>query len=50
MTGWGPLLSTGCGEILHSVGARVGYGGPTLYLLAGILAWRPGGGPVRPVW
>lgn len=46
----GLLLSTEYGEILHSAGARVMYGASMLYLLAAILAWRPGGGPVRPVW
>ncbi|MFF7458333.1 hypothetical protein [Kitasatospora sp. NPDC008115] len=45
----GLLLSTTYGETLHSVGARVMYGASMLYLLAAILAWRPGGGPARPV-
>ncbi|MFB7473816.1 hypothetical protein [Kitasatospora sp. NPDC056184] len=45
----GLLLSTGYGETLHSVGARVMYGASMLYLLAAVLAWRPGGGPARPV-
>ncbi len=45
----GLLLSTSYGETLHSVGARVMYGTSMLYLLAAVLAWRPGGGPARPV-
>ncbi|MFD0260980.1 hypothetical protein ACFV4M_22480 [Kitasatospora indigofera] len=45
----GLLLSTSYGEVLHSVGARVMYGATMLYLLAAILAWRPGGGSPRPV-
>ncbi|GAA1385434.1 hypothetical protein GCM10009639_08020 [Kitasatospora putterlickiae] len=45
----GLLLSTAYGETLHGVGARVMYGASMLYLLAAVLAWRPGGGPVRPV-
>ncbi|MFI2612815.1 hypothetical protein [Kitasatospora sp. NPDC018619] len=45
----GLLLSTSYGEALHSVGARVMYGSSMLYLLAAVLAWRPGGGSARPV-
>ncbi|MFE4362010.1 hypothetical protein [Kitasatospora sp. NPDC056800] len=45
----GLLLSTSYGETLHSVGARVMYGSSMLYLLAAVLAWRPGGGSPRPV-
>ncbi|MFJ4092605.1 hypothetical protein ACIPYS_13565 [Kitasatospora sp. NPDC089913] len=45
----GLLLSTSYGETLHSVGARVMYGASMVYLLAAVLAWRPGGGPLRPV-
>ncbi|MFB6893369.1 hypothetical protein ACFCX4_29090 [Kitasatospora sp. NPDC056327] len=45
----GLLLSTSYGETLHGVGARVMYGASMLYLLAAVLAWRPGGGPARPV-
>ncbi|MFE6866747.1 hypothetical protein ACFVFS_09330 [Kitasatospora sp. NPDC057692] len=45
----GLLLSTDYGGTLHGVGARVMYGASMLYLLAAILAWRPGGGPARPV-
>ncbi|UUU41189.1 hypothetical protein [Streptomyces sp. NBC_00162] len=45
----GLLLSTSYGEVLHGVGARVMYGASMLYVLAAILAWRPGGGSPRPV-
>jgi len=46
----GLLLTSSYGETLHSVGARVMYGASMLYLLAAVLAWKPGGGPLRPVW
>ncbi|WUD77625.1 hypothetical protein OG937_40920 [Streptomyces sp. NBC_00510] len=45
----GILLSSSHGEALHSVGARVMYGASMLYVLAAILAWRPGGGSPRPI-
>ncbi|GAA3036746.1 hypothetical protein GCM10020229_55160 [Kitasatospora albolonga] len=45
----GLTFSTSYGELLHAVGARVTYGATMLYLLAAVLAWRPGGGPGRPV-
>ncbi|MDX2702831.1 hypothetical protein PV350_08185 [Streptomyces sp. PA03-6a] len=45
----GVLLSSSHGEVLHSVGARVMYGASMLYVLAAILAWRPGGGSPRPI-
>ncbi|MGW4895563.1 hypothetical protein ACWEQL_25335 [Kitasatospora sp. NPDC004240] len=45
----GLLLSTTYGETLHSVGARVMYAASMLYLLAAILAWRPGGRSPRPI-
>ncbi|MFI6157035.1 hypothetical protein ACIBCA_30620 [Kitasatospora sp. NPDC051170] len=46
----GLLLTTHYGETLHSAGARVMYAASMLYLLAAVLAWKPGGGPLRPVW
>ncbi|MGW4346631.1 hypothetical protein ACWEL8_16320 [Streptomyces sp. NPDC004690] len=46
----GLLLTASYGETLHSVGARVMYGASMLYVLAAVLAWKPGGGPSRPVW
>ncbi|CAM5566822.1 hypothetical protein [Streptomyces tanashiensis] len=45
----GLLLSSSHGEVLHSVGARVMYGATMLYVLAAVLAWRPGGGSPRPI-
>ncbi|MFJ9697038.1 hypothetical protein [Kitasatospora sp. NPDC101183] len=48
-TSAGLLLSTSYGETLHSAGARVMYAASMLYLLAAVLAWKPGGGPLRPV-
>ncbi|GAA2689596.1 hypothetical protein [Streptomyces lunalinharesii] len=46
----GLLLTASYGETLHGVGARVMYGASMLYLLAAVLAWKPGGGSPRPVW
>ncbi|GAA4320845.1 hypothetical protein GCM10023086_45330 [Streptomyces venetus] len=45
----GLLLTSSYGETLHSAGARVMYGASMLYLLAAVLAWKPGGGSLRPV-
>ncbi|MEE1758695.1 MULTISPECIES: hypothetical protein [unclassified Streptomyces] len=45
----GLLLASPYGETLHSVGARVMYGATMLYVLAAVLAWKPGGGSPRPV-
>ncbi|MGW3071656.1 hypothetical protein [Kitasatospora sp. NPDC001132] len=45
----GLLLSTSYGETVHGVGARVMYGASMLYVLAAVLAWRPGGGSPRPI-
>ncbi|MFF9128000.1 hypothetical protein ACF09J_32900 [Streptomyces sp. NPDC014889] len=45
----GLLLTSSYGETLHSVGARVMYGAAMLYVLAAVLAWKPGGGSPRPV-
>ncbi|MDQ0578343.1 hypothetical protein [Streptomyces rishiriensis] len=45
----GMLLTSSYGATLHDVGARVMYGASMLYLLAAVLAWKPGGGPARPV-
>ncbi|MFD5267568.1 hypothetical protein [Streptomyces sp. NPDC058335] len=46
----GLLLTSSYGATLHDVGARVMYGASMLYLLAAVLAWKPGGGSPRPVW
>lgn len=45
----GLLLSSSHGDVLHSVGARVMYGASMVYVLAAVLAWRPGGGAPRPI-
>ncbi|MCL7381659.1 hypothetical protein [Streptomyces sp. 35G-GA-8] len=45
----GLLLASSYGETLHSAGARVMYGASMLYVLAAVLAWKPGGGSPRPV-
>ncbi|MFE0628443.1 hypothetical protein ACFW3D_15905 [Streptomyces sp. NPDC058864] len=45
----GALLSSSHGEALHSAGARVMYAASMLYVLAAVLAWRPGGGSPRPI-
>ncbi|WP_370422839.1 hypothetical protein AB8O64_31200 [Streptomyces sp. QH1-20] len=46
----GLLLASSYGETLHSVGARVMYGASMLYVLAAVLAWKPGGSSPRPIW
>ncbi|WP_460105047.1 hypothetical protein [Streptomyces sp. YKOK-J1] len=46
----GLLLTSSYGQTLHGVGARVMYGATMLYVLAAVLAWKPGGGSPRPVW
>ncbi|WP_327358886.1 hypothetical protein [Streptomyces sp. NBC_01304] len=45
----GLLLSSSRGYALHDAGSKVMYGASMLYVLAAILAWRPGGGPPRPI-
>ncbi|MFH8680665.1 hypothetical protein [Streptomyces lydicus] len=45
----GLLLTASYGDTLHSAGARVMYGASMLYVLAAVLAWKPGGGSPRPV-
>ncbi|MEU0400703.1 hypothetical protein ABZ318_10680 [Streptomyces sp. NPDC006197] len=45
----GLLLTSPQGEVLHSAGARVMYGATMLYVLAAVLAWKPGGDSPRPV-
>jgi hypothetical protein len=45
----GLLLTSAHGGTPHSVGARVMYAATMLYLLAAVLAWKPGGGTLRPV-
>ncbi|MFC7450197.1 hypothetical protein [Rhodococcus daqingensis] len=45
----GMLLSSSLGAELHDAGSKVMYGASMLYVLAAILAWRPGGGSPRPI-
>ncbi|WP_455361748.1 hypothetical protein [Streptomyces sp. SYSU K21746] len=45
----GMLLSSTHGAVLHDAGSRVMYGASMLYVLAAILAWRPGGRSPRPI-
>ncbi|MDX2936761.1 hypothetical protein [Streptomyces ipomoeae] len=45
----GMLLTSSQGYLLHDVGSKVMYGATMLYVLAAILAWRPGGGSPRPI-
>ncbi|MFZ3499133.1 hypothetical protein ACODT5_38985 [Streptomyces sp. 5.8] len=45
----GMLLSSSHGHVLHDAGSKVMYGASMLYVLAAILAWRPGGGSPRPI-
>ena len=45
----GVLLTSRHGEAIHSAGARVMYGASMLYVLAAVLAWKPGGGSARPI-
>ncbi|OEJ28624.1 hypothetical protein AR457_33395 [Streptomyces agglomeratus] len=45
----GMLLSSSHGAVLHDVGSRVMYGASMVYVLAAVLAWRPGGGAPRPI-
>ncbi|WP_435867059.1 hypothetical protein [Streptomyces zaomyceticus] len=45
----GIAMSAPYGEVLHSAGARGMYAASMLYVLAAVLAWRPGGGSARPI-
>ncbi|MFF4979357.1 hypothetical protein ACFY3O_04680 [Streptomyces sp. NPDC001046] len=45
----GLLLTSSRAYALHDYGSKVMYGAAMLYVLATILAWRPGGGCARPV-
>ncbi|MET9542650.1 hypothetical protein ABZY16_34990 [Streptomyces sp. NPDC006553] len=44
----GMALTSEVGSTLHDLGSKGMYAMSMLYLLAAILAWRPGGGPARP--
>ncbi|MFE4984321.1 MULTISPECIES: hypothetical protein [unclassified Streptomyces] len=45
----GMALTSEVGSTLHDLGSKGMYAMSMLYLLAAILAWRPGGAPARPV-
>ncbi|OAH12474.1 hypothetical protein [Streptomyces jeddahensis] len=45
----GMLLTSSHGYLMHDVGSKVMYAAAMLYVLATILAWRPGGGSPRPI-
>ncbi|MEV6198544.1 hypothetical protein AB0M64_01065 [Streptomyces sp. NPDC051771] len=45
----GALLVSPTGALLHDVGSRVMYGASMLYLVAAVVAWRPGGAGPRPI-
>ncbi|WP_328943848.1 hypothetical protein OG259_22180 [Streptomyces sp. NBC_00250] len=43
------VSSSEVGSTVHDLGSKGMYAMSMLYLLAAILAWRPGGGPARPI-
>ncbi|MEV4220555.1 hypothetical protein [Nonomuraea sp. NPDC049725] len=43
------ILMSSRGSELHHIGSPVMYGATVLYVIAAILAWRPGGGTPRPI-
>ncbi|WP_307717598.1 hypothetical protein [Streptomyces sp. V4I23] len=45
----GMLLTSSRGHLMHDVGSKVMYAAAMLYVLAAVLAWRPGGGSPRPI-
>ncbi|MFE5629433.1 hypothetical protein [Streptomyces sp. NPDC056463] len=45
----GLLLSSSRAYVLHDYGSKVMYAAAMFYVLATILAWRPGGGSPRPI-
>lgn len=45
----GLLLTSSPAYVMHDYGSKVMYGAAMLYVLATILAWRPGGGSPRPI-
>ncbi|MEU6878430.1 hypothetical protein [Streptomyces sp. NPDC046712] len=45
----GVLLTSSRGYLMHDVGSKVMYAASMLYVIATILAWRPGGGSPRPI-
>ncbi|MGW0700096.1 hypothetical protein ACWD0A_12370 [Streptomyces sp. NPDC002867] len=45
----GMLLTSSRGYLMHDVVSKVMYAAAMLYVLAAVLAWRPGGGSPRPI-
>ncbi|MFD8010479.1 hypothetical protein [Streptomyces sp. NPDC058955] len=45
----GALLVSPTGGLLHHVGSPVMYAASMLYVIAAVVAWRPGGGSPRPI-
>ncbi|MFE0579029.1 hypothetical protein [Streptomyces sp. NPDC058874] len=45
----GLLLTSSRAYTLHDYGSKVMYAAAMLYVLATVLAWRPGGGSPRPI-
>ncbi|WP_395361404.1 hypothetical protein ACHGLA_17300 [Streptomyces sp. YH02] len=45
----GMALTSQAGATVHDLGSKGTYAMSMLYLIAAILAWRPGGAPARPV-
>ena len=45
----GALLVSPTGALLHDAGSRVMYGASMLYVVAAVVAWRPGGAGPRPI-
>ncbi|MFB4286184.1 hypothetical protein ACBI99_00995 [Nonomuraea sp. ATR24] len=43
------ILMSSRGSELHHIGSPVMYGATVLYVIAAVLAWRPGGGTPRPI-
>ncbi|WP_318208112.1 hypothetical protein [Streptomyces sp. SJL17-1] len=45
----GMALTSEAGATVHDLGSKGTYAMSMLYLIAAVLAWRPGGAPARPV-
>lgn len=45
----GLLLTSSRAYVMHDYGSKVMYAAALLYVLATVLAWRPGGGSPRPI-
>ncbi|MFG2340583.1 hypothetical protein [Streptomyces yangpuensis] len=45
----GLLLTSSRAYVMHDYGSKVMYAAAMLYVLATVLAWRPGGGSPRPI-